>query len=68
MLAAIGGLILGAGLAWLLTVTVSALPVTVSFEFLLLAEIIVVLIGLISGLLPTAHAASLQPVEALREK
>jgi len=32
MLAAIGGLILGAGLAWLLTVTVSALPVTVAFE------------------------------------
>jgi len=51
-----------------LTVAVSALPVTVSFEFLLLAEVIVVLIGLISGLLPAALSASLQPVEARREK
>ncbi|MGH9492716.1 MAG: ABC transporter permease, partial [Terriglobales bacterium] len=61
-----GGLALGAGLARLLSVTVTALPVSTPWWFALLAEGVAVSVGLVAGVLPAHHAARLEPVDALR--
>ena len=69
VLAGIGGaagLILGAGGARLLTIAVPALPVHTPWSYVLFAEILAVLIGLLAGVLPARRAAGLDPVEALR--
>jgi putative ABC transport system permease protein len=68
-LAALGGLaglILGIGLGRLLGFLVPALPVYISWSFVLLAEVMAVAIGLMAGVLPARRAARLDPVEALR--
>ena len=68
-LSAIGGLMglaLGFGLAQLIHLTVPALPVHTPMSFVLLAEGIAVLIGLLAGVLPARSAALLDPVQALR--
>jgi putative ABC transport system permease protein len=68
-LSAIGGLMglaLGFGLAQLIHLAVPALPVHTPLSFVLLAEGIAVLIGLLAGVLPARSAAQLDPVEALR--
>jgi putative ABC transport system permease protein len=69
LLAAIGGLVgllLGIGGAWLLNLTVPALPVSIDWGYVVLAELLATLIGLMAGVLPARHAARLDPVEALR--
>lgn len=69
LLAALGGgagLVLGLGLAALLGLTVPALPVHPSTGYVLLAEALAVAIGLVAGIAPARHAASMQPLEALR--
>ncbi len=69
ILAAIGGLaglFLGIGIAQLLHFSFPALPVHISWNFVLLAEIISITIGLLAGVLPARHAARLDPVDALR--
>ena len=69
VLAAIGGiagLVLGAGGAWLLHVAVPGLPVHTPINYVVLAEIVAVFIGLVAGVLPARRAAALEPVEALR--
>jgi len=68
-LAGMGGLIglgLGFGLALLIGVFVPALPVSISWFYITLAEIIALLVGLVSGVAPAMHASRLDPVEALR--
>ncbi|MDJ0624590.1 MAG: ABC transporter permease [Desulfocapsaceae bacterium] len=69
VLAGIGGLaglILGAGIAWLLGVFIPALPTHTPWLYALYAEILAAVIGLLAGVLPARHAATLDPVEALR--
>ncbi len=62
----IGGLGLGVGGAWVLGLTLPALPVQISWDYLLAAEALAALIGLLAGVLPARHAAGLDPLEALR--
>lgn len=69
VLASIGGLaglLLGAGGAWLLGALVPALPTHTPWSYVLLAEGLAALIGLLAGVLPARHAAGLDPTEALR--
>jgi putative ABC transport system permease protein len=68
-LAAIGGvvgLLLGIGLAQLISIFLPALPVHTPLSFVLLAEALASAIGLAAGVLPARRAAKLDPVEALR--
>lgn len=69
VLAAVGGaagLLLGAGLGQLLAILVPALPVTTSVFYVVVAESVAVIIGLLAGVLPARRAAHLDPIEALR--
>jgi putative ABC transport system permease protein len=70
-LSAVGGilgLVFGIGLAQLLHFAVPALPVHTPLTFVILAEAVAVLIGLLAGVLPARRAALLDPVTALREE
>jgi putative ABC transport system permease protein len=43
-----------------------ALPTHTSWGYVLAAELLAALIGLVAGVLPVRHAAYLDPIEALR--
>lgn len=60
------GLLLGIGLAQLIHFAVPALPVHTPITFVILAEVIAAVIGLLAGVLPARRAARLDPVDALR--
>jgi putative ABC transport system permease protein len=69
LLAALGGLLglaLGGGIALLLGWLVPALPVKIAPMYVLIAETVAVLIGLVAGVLPARKAAEMEPLEALR--
>jgi putative ABC transport system permease protein len=69
ILSAIGGLLglfIGISGAQLLHLLFPALPVHTPVQYILLAEGIAVIIGLLSGVLPARKAARMNPVEALR--
>lgn len=68
-LSAVGGvlgLVTGLAIAGLLDFAVPSLPVSYAPGFIVLAEVLAVVIGLLAGILPAAHAARLEPVNALR--
>ncbi len=69
LLAALGGaagLVVGIGGAQLLHLAVPALPVHTPLLYVVLAESVAVLIGLLAGVLPARRAAAMAPVDALR--
>ena len=69
ILAALGGgtgLIIGIGGGQLLHLLIPAMPLHISWLYVLLAEALAVAIGLLAGVLPARHAAQLDPIEALR--
>jgi len=69
ILAALGGgsgLIIGIGGGQLLHLLVPAMPLHISWLYVILAETLAVAIGMLAGVLPARHAAQLDPIEALR--
>ncbi len=62
----LAGLVIGSGIAWLLGEFVPALPTHTPWLYAVYAELLAAVIGLLAGVLPARHAASLNPVEALR--
>lgn len=62
------GLALGIGLAQLIQFAVPALPVHTPISFVLMAEGVAVVIGLVAGVMPARRASLLDPVEALRSE
>jgi len=69
VLAGLGGLVglaIGVGGAQLLLILLPSLPVKTSIFYVLLAEAVALVIGLIAGVLPARRAASMLPVDALR--
>jgi putative ABC transport system permease protein len=71
VLSAIGGLaglIMGLGLASLLRLVLPDLPVHTPWIYVIQAEVLAVVLGIISGILPARRAARLDPVEALRDE
>jgi len=67
-LGGIAGMIAGLGIAWLLHFFIPALPVSVSWNYVILAEVIAIITGMIAGLVPARRAAALAPVDALRSE
>ena len=68
-LATIGGAAgigIGMGLAWALQLAVPGLPVETPLQFVLIALVVSLATGLISGVLPARRAAALDPIDALR--
>jgi putative ABC transport system permease protein len=59
------GLVVGIGLAQFLHRQLPALPVHTPLEFVILALLVSVLVGIASGILPARRAAALDPVAAL---
>jgi putative ABC transport system permease protein len=71
VLAAIGGLaglVMGLGVASLLRLALPELPVHTPWIYVVLAEVLAVVLGIISGILPARRAGRLDPVEALRDE
>ena len=62
----LAGLVFGVGIGQLLVLAMPELPVHTTWSFVLLAEAIAIVIGLIAGVMPARYAARLDPVEALR--
>ncbi len=62
----LGGLAIGVGFARMLHLALPGLPVFTPWSYVVAAEVLAVLIGILSGILPASRAARLDPVEALR--
>ncbi len=62
------GLLAGFGGGQLLRLALPGLPVHTPLQFVLLAEGMAIVIGLLAGVIPARHAARLDPIEALREE
>lgn len=65
-LGGIAGLLVGLGIVAVVNLTIPAMPAQIAPVYVVLAETIAVIIGLIAGVLPAHRAAALEPLEALR--
>ena len=65
-LGGIAGLLVGLGIIAVVNLTIPAMPAQIAPVYVVLAETIAVIIGLIAGVLPAHRAAALEPLEALR--
>jgi putative ABC transport system permease protein len=65
-LGGVAGLLLGAGGAWLLSTLLPALPVHTPWYYVVAAELLAIVVGVVAGVVPARNAAALDPVEALR--
>jgi putative ABC transport system permease protein len=65
-LGGLAGLIIGAGIAGLLKLLISGLPVNIPWNYVLGALGLSLVIGLAAGVIPAMRAAKLNPVDALR--
>jgi putative ABC transport system permease protein len=68
-LSAVGGfvgILLGVGGAIILRFALPDLPVHISWHFILIAEVLALLVGLVAGVAPSRQAARMNPVDALR--
>jgi putative ABC transport system permease protein len=62
----VAGVLLGTGGAWLLQILVPKLPTHTPIAYVVLAELLAAVIGLLSGILPARRAAQMNPIDALR--
>ncbi len=62
------GLVIGVGGAQLLTLFFPALPVHISWNYLIAAETLAIVIGVIAAVWPARRAAKLNPVDALHSE
>lgn len=70
-LAALGGLaglLLGMGIIALLHLGVPTMPIEIDWLYVLLAESVAIVTGLLAGFAPAHKASALQPVDALRSE
>ncbi len=67
-LGGVGGLCLGIGGAYLLHLIIPALPVHTPWSYVVLAEILAAVIGLLAGAFPARQASKLDPVVALQSE
>ena len=61
------GLLIGLGSALLISL-LSPVPAQISWFYTILAELLAAMIGILSGVLPSIHAAAMNPVDALRSE
>ena len=69
LLSALGGvmgLVLALSIAELIQITVPSIPVHTPWFFVVMAESLAVIVGLIAGVVPARRAANMNPVNALR--
>ncbi|WP_299875216.1 ABC transporter permease [uncultured Cocleimonas sp.] len=67
-LGGIFGMLSGFGIAWLLHYVIPALPINIQWDYVIMAEIIAIVTGMIAGLVPARRAAVMEPVDALRSE
>lgn len=60
------GIIAAIVLVWMLQLFVPALPVAIAWQYVSIAMVLALVIGLLTGIVPALRAAAMQPLEALR--
>ncbi|MDD5391545.1 MAG: ABC transporter permease [Thiothrix sp.] len=67
-LGGIAGMVVGISIAWLLHAAMPSMPVKIDWLYVLLAESVAIVTGLLAGFAPAQRASALPPVDALRSE